>query len=45
MDIPLILAKDLAGFRHDESNAEFDRTPFDELTDLQAKSSWWKPWK
>lgn len=45
MDIPLILAKELSGFRHDDSDPEFDSTPFAELTDLQAKSSWWKPWK
>jgi hypothetical protein len=45
MDIPLILAKEIAGFRHDESNAEFDRTPFEELSELRTKGSWWKPWK
>lgn len=45
MDIPLILAKEISGFRHDESNLEFDSTPFQELTDLQAKGRWWKPWK
>ncbi|MDO9198493.1 hypothetical protein [Rhodoferax sp.] len=45
MDIPLILAKELSGFRHDDSNPEFDGTPFEELADLQAKRSWWKPWK
>jgi hypothetical protein len=45
MDIPLILAKELSGFRHDESNADFDNTPYQELTDLKIKASWWKPWK
>jgi hypothetical protein len=45
MDIPLILAKEVAGFRHDESTPEFDGVPFEELTDLQVKSRWWKPWK
>jgi hypothetical protein len=45
MDIPLILAKEVAGFRHDESSPEFDGVPFEELADLQTKSSWWKPWK
>ena len=45
MDIPLILAKEVAGFRHDESNRAFDGTPFEELNDLQAKSGWWKLWK
>lgn len=45
MDIPLILAKEVAGFRHDESSPELDGVPFEKLTDLQAKTSWWKPWK
>jgi hypothetical protein len=45
MDIPLILAKELSGFRHDESNPEFDSSPLEELTDLQAPRSWWKPWR
>jgi hypothetical protein len=45
MDIPLILAKEFAGFRHDECDPEFDDIPFEELTDLKAKSSWWKPWQ
>lgn len=45
MDIPLILAKELTGFRHDESNLEFDSSPFEELSDLKAKGSWWRPWK
>jgi hypothetical protein len=44
MDIPLILAKELTGFRHDEANPELDDTPFDELQDLQARSRWWKLW-
>jgi hypothetical protein len=42
MDIPLVLAKELCGFRHDESNASFDSTPFKELAELKAKGSWWK---
>lgn len=45
MDIPLILAKELTGFRHDEANEEFDSTPFEELAELKTKSGWWKPWK
>ena len=45
MDIPLILAKELAGFRHDECNPEFDGVSFDELAELQAKGIWWKPWQ
>jgi hypothetical protein len=42
MDIPLILAKEIAGFRHDEANPEFDDVPFEELNDLRTKSTWWK---
>ena len=45
MDVPLILAKELCGFRHDENNADFDKTPFEELAELKTKSGWWKPWK
>jgi hypothetical protein len=45
MDIPLILAKEITGFRHDESNTEFDNTPFEELSELKTRASWWKPWK
>lgn len=45
MDIPLILAKELTGFRHDEVNPSVDETPFEELNDLQTKSGWWKLWK
>lgn len=44
MDVPLILAKELTGFRHDEVNPELERTPFEELQDLQTKNRWWKPW-
>jgi hypothetical protein len=45
MDIPLILAKKLSGFRHDESNLLVDSTPFEELVNLKATRSWWKLWK
>lgn len=45
MDIPLILAKEIAGFRHDESNSVFDGRPFEKLTELKPRSAWWKPWK
>jgi hypothetical protein len=45
MDIPLLLAKELSGFRHDETDAELDSTPFEELAELKAKGSWWKLWK
>lgn len=45
MDIPLILAKEVAGFRHDEVAPEFDAVPFEELSDLRVRSSRWKFWK
>jgi hypothetical protein len=45
MDIPLILARDLTGFRHDELNPAVDDSPFDELDDLRARGGWWKFWK
>jgi hypothetical protein len=45
MDIPLILAKELTGFRYDDINPEIDSTLFEELRDLQVKRSWWKLWK
>ena len=45
MDIPLILAKEISGFRHDEANEEFDKASFEELSEIKAKSTWWKPWK
>lgn len=45
MDIPLILAKEIAGFRHDEANEEFNQTPFEELTEIKTRSAWWKLWK
>ena len=44
MDVPLMLAKELTGFRHDELNLALDDTPFEELQDLQTKTRWWKPW-
>lgn len=44
MDIPLLLAKEITGFRHDEVNAAFDDAPFEELTDLAAKRRWWNWW-
>jgi len=45
IDIPLILAKEVTGFRYDEINPEIDNTPFEELIDLRVKRSWWKLWK
>jgi hypothetical protein len=45
MDIPLILAKELTGFLHDEANPEFDDIPFEELKDLRTRSAWWKLWR
>jgi hypothetical protein len=45
MDIPLILARELTGFRHDEADPVFDAAPFDELTDLAPGRSWWQLWR
>lgn len=45
MDIPLLLAKEITGFLHDECNPEIDSTPFEQLTDLAAKRKWWLPWR
>ncbi|MBQ5947222.1 hypothetical protein [Massilia sp. ST3] len=42
MDIPLILAKEYGGFRHDDDDAMFDAIPFAALKDLRGKTSWWK---
>ena len=44
MDIPLLLAKELCGFRHDEANTEFDSTPYVGLTERKPKRSWWRLW-
>lgn len=45
MDIPLILAKELVGFRHDEVNDVIDSTPFEELRETTQKKFWWKLWQ
>lgn len=45
MDIPLLLAKDLTGFLHEEFNPEIDSTPFEQLTDLVAVRRWWQLWR
>jgi hypothetical protein len=45
MDIPLLLAKDISGFRHDECNPDVDSTPFERLTDLAPKRPWWRVWR
>jgi hypothetical protein len=45
MDIPLILAKELSGFRHDDSNPAVDETPFDVLHDEQGVRPWWRLWQ
>ena len=45
MDIPLLLAKEISGFRHDEIDEEFEKVPLEELTDTKVKRAWWKPWK
>ena len=44
MDIPVMMAKDIAGYRHDEDNPDFDATPFQLLDDLRPKRPWWKLW-
>jgi hypothetical protein len=45
MDIPLLLAKEITGFQHDECNPEVDITPFEQLTDLAPRRPWWRIWK
>ena len=45
MDIPLLLAKQITGFQHDESNPEIDSIPLEQLTDLAPKRQWWRLWK
>ncbi|MFC0132089.1 hypothetical protein CR105_26205 [Massilia eurypsychrophila] len=45
MDIPLILAKELSGFRHDDINPAVDDTPFDVLHDEQGVRPWWRLWQ
>jgi hypothetical protein len=44
-DIPLILAKEFSGFRHDETNPAINYSSFEELSDLLPRNSWWKLWK
>lgn len=44
MDIPLMMAKDIAGYRYDENDPVFDATPFQVLADLLPKRPWWKLW-
>ncbi len=41
MDIPLMLARELTGFRHDEFDAAFDGTDFGALHDLQSTRRGW----
>lgn len=45
MDIPLLLAKRLTGFQHDELNQDIDNTPFEQLTDLVPQRPWWRLWR
>lgn len=45
MDIPLILAKELSGYRHDEMNPTIEASPYEELAEHPAKAAWWKLWK
>ena len=46
-EMPLALAKQLSGFKHDETNPTLDGT-FEELrsiTETSSDRSWWKFWK
>ncbi|CAM8669018.1 hypothetical protein MCEMSEM22_03066 [Comamonadaceae bacterium] len=45
MDIPIILAKEITGYRFDEINPDVDNTAFERLTDLLPKAPWWKFWR
>lgn len=45
MDIPLMLAKEIAGYCHTECNPEIDGTPFEELDDSMQRRQWWKLWR
>ncbi|MDB5824136.1 MAG: hypothetical protein JWR21_2840 [Herminiimonas sp.] len=45
VDIPLILAQELAGYRHDEADPQFDDIPFEELKDLRIHNPRWKLWR
>jgi hypothetical protein len=41
IDIPLIAARNIVGFKHDEP--EFERGSF-EVLESREKKAWWKPW-
>lgn len=46
MDIPLMLAREWSGYRHDDADPAFDAIPFQELQALSAGTGtdggWWK---
>ena len=42
MDIPLILASEIAGYRHDADDPAFDAQPFEALRDLRPGKPWWR---
>jgi len=44
MDIPLLLAQDLTGFRHDDAGPHLGGPVFEQLSDLQPRAPWWKFW-
>jgi hypothetical protein len=44
-DIPLILAKDLAGYRHDEVDEVLGVSHFLRLRDTKPRAAWWKLWR
>jgi len=41
MEIPLELAREHAGFRHDVLDPAFEAVPFDALRDLHVRPRWW----
>jgi len=42
MDIPLILAHEIGGYRHDALDPVLDAEPFEVLRDLRPKTPWWR---
>lgn len=45
-DVPLLLAKELTGFKHDEQPTVFERAPtaFRDLSAPMRGRPWWKVW-
>lgn len=39
-----MLAEEIAGFRHDDDNPEFDAFAFEVLIDRRPNLPWWKRW-